>query len=117
KHGTESAGTLFVPSNNVGISGSVVPHEFVVGNPSPSPMRSRMTVSLGLPRRMTLSVDVLDAQGRIVRALLDGMAEAGWLNVGWHARNAAGRPAAAGLSFVRVRAEAGERIRRLVVLP
>jgi hypothetical protein len=116
-HGNEGAATAFVPNNTTGTDGRPVPGALTVGNPTPSPMASRMSMSLGLPRDMNLTVDVVDAQGRLLRRLNDGVATAGWLTLSWDGRDAQGRQAAAGMYFIRVRTPAGERIRRLALLP
>jgi hypothetical protein len=116
-HGNESHGTLFSPVNATGVDGRPAPAALTVGNPTPSPMGRQMRVSLGLPREMNLSVDILDPQGRLVRRLADGVSPAGWSTLAWDARDADGHAAAAGLYFLRVRTQAGDRIKRLVVLP
>jgi len=76
-----------------------------------------LLLPVGLPHDMNVIVDVVDAQGRLLRRLNDGIADAGWLTVSWDARDGQGRQAPAGIYFVRVRTPAGERIRRLALLP
>jgi len=76
-----------------------------------------MSMSLGLPRDMNVTVDVVDAQGRLLRRISDGVRSAGWLSLTWDARDARGGQAPAGIYFIRVRTPAGERIRRLALLP
>jgi hypothetical protein len=116
-HGNESHGTVFSPVNATGVDGRPAPVALTVGNPTPSPMGRQMRISLGLPREMNVSVDVLDPHGRLVRRLADGVSPAGWSTLAWDARDADGHAAAAGLYFVRVRTAAGDKIKRLVVLP
>ena len=116
-HGNESAATAFTPGNTDGVDGRPVPGVLTVGRPTPSPMAGSMSMSIGLPRDMSLSVDVVDAQGRLLRRLSDGPATAGWLTVSWDARDAQGHQAPAGMYFIRVRTPAGERIQRLALLP
>jgi len=116
-HGNEGAATAFVPINSAGVGDRPAPGALTVGRPTPSPMTGAMSMAIGLPRAMSVTVDVVDAQGRFLRRLNDGVASAGWLNVSWDARDAQGRQAAAGIYFVRVRTSAGEQIRRLALLP
>ena len=116
-HGNESSPTAFIPSNTTGVDGRPAPRALTVGRPTPSPMAASMFMSIGLPRDMSLTVDVVDAQGRLLRRLSDGMATAGWLTVSWNARDTQGRQAPAGMYFIRVRTPAGERIQRLALLP
>ena len=116
-HGNEGAATEFVPVNSAGVDDRPAPGVLTVGSPTPSPMSGSMSMSLGLPRDMNVSVDVVDAQGRLLRRLHDGVASAGWLTLSWDARDARGQQAPAGIYFIRVRTAAGERIRRLAILP
>jgi len=116
-HGNEGLATPFIPVNPVGVDGRPVPRALTVGNPAPSPMAGSMSMSIGLPHDMSVTVEVVDTQGRLVRRLNDGAAAAGWLTVSWDARDAQGRQAAAGIYFIRVRTPAGERIKRLAVVP
>ena len=115
-HGNQSPGTLFVPLNPAGVSGRSAPPALAVGNPTPSPMGQWMSMSLGLPHAMSVEIEVLDAQGRLVRRLGGGEWPAGWFILTWDARASNGHLSDSGIYFVRVRTPATERIRRLVVL-
>jgi len=116
-HGNEGAATSFVPINAAGVNDRPAPGALTVGQPTPSPMADRMSMSLGLPRDMNVTADVVDAQGRLLRRLNDGVVTAGWFTLSWDARDAQGRQAPAGIYFILVRTPAGERIRRLALLP
>jgi hypothetical protein len=116
-HGNESPGTPFVPLNSVDAPGSGIPKTLSVGNPSPSPMAHRMSMTLGLPRAMSATVDVLDSQGRLVRRLCEGEKPAGWSTLSWDARDAGGHAAAAGMYFVRVQTPEGRSVKRLALIP
>lgn len=116
-HGNEGLATPFAPVNTTGVGDRPAPGALTVGQPAPSPMAGSMSMSIGLPRDMSVTVDVVDAQGRLVRRLSDGVSPAGWLTVSWDARDAQGRQAPAGIYFIRVRTPAGGRIRRLALLP
>jgi hypothetical protein len=116
-HGNESPGTLFVPFNPAGVPGRPAPKVLSVGSPSPSPMARSMSMTLGLPRAMTTTVDVLDSQGRLVRRLCEGERPAGWLTLSWDGRAAGGHESAAGMYFVRVQTPEGRSVRRLVLTP
>jgi hypothetical protein len=116
-HGNDSPGALFVPFNPADVPGKPAPRVVVVGSPSPSPMARNMSMTLGLPRAMSASVEVLDSQGRIVRRLCEGERSAGWLTLSWDARDAAGHAAAAGMYFVRVQTREGRSVRRVVLIP
>ena len=116
-HGNEGQGTLFVPVNPADVDGRPAPQVLTVGAPTPSPMSQRMSFSLGLPRAMNVTVEILDPQGRLVRGLAGGVWPAGWFRIVWDARDSAGHGAAAGIYFLRVRTSEGEKTRRQVLLP
>ena len=116
-HGNESPGTLFVPFNPADVPGRPAPKVLSVGNPSPSPMARSMSMTLGLPRAMTATVDVLDSQGRLVRRLCEGEKPAGWITLSWDGRDVRGHDAAAGVYFVRVQMPEARSTKRLVLIP
>jgi flagellar hook assembly protein FlgD len=99
------------------VPGRQAPKSLSVGTPTPSPMASTMSMTLGLPRAMTATVDVLDSQGRLVRRLCEGERPAGWVTFSWDARGAGGHETAPGVYFVRVQTPDGGRVRRLVRIP
>jgi uncharacterized repeat protein (TIGR02543 family) len=116
-HGNESPGTLFVPFNSADVPGRPAPKVVSIGSPFPSPMARSMSMTLGLPRTMTATVDVLDSQGRLLRRLCEGEKPAGWLTLSWDARDANGHATAAGMYFVRVQTPEARSVRRLVLVP
>ena len=116
-HGNESPATSFVPLNTTDSPGQPAPRKLSVGNPTPSPMARSMSMALGLPHAMPVSVDVLDSQGRLVRRLAEGERPAGWFTLSWDARDARGRGTAAGVYFLRVLTPEGRSVKRLVLIP
>ena len=75
----------------------------------PLPARGRATLRLELPALAThLRVDVIDASGRVVRALHDAAANPGAFTLEWDGRDGAGVPVSPGVYLAR--AQAGERI-------
>jgi hypothetical protein len=73
----------------------------------PNPFTREQTLRLSLPRRMAVSLEVLDVTGRRVRLLHRGPLEAGEQTLSWDARNDAGRRVASGVYFYRLRFPAG----------
>ena len=116
-HGNESPATAFVTLNNTDVPGKPAPKALSFGSPYPSPMSRNMTLSVGLPHGMPVSIDVLDSQGRLVRQLASGERGAGWLTVTWDAHDARGGEAAAGVYFVRVVTPEGRNVKRVVLVP
>jgi hypothetical protein len=82
----------------------------------PNPMRGSAEIGFRLPRGEAGAIEVFAVTGRRVRAfeVRGSGAEA---SVRWDGRDAAGREVPAGVYFVRLRADAGSAVRRLVRLP
>lgn len=91
-----------------------LPIELALGRPWPSPARGPVHVSFSLPRETRARVSVIDLQGREVAVLADGVIPAGRYERIWNGR-ADGRPAAAGVYFVRMAAEQRTWTRRIVI--
>ena len=76
---------------------------------APNPFREGTSLRFELPRAGVVRLGLYGVRGRLVRALVDGERPAGTHSVRWDGRDAAGRPAAAGLYFLRLEA-AGEAV-------
>jgi hypothetical protein len=85
--------------------------------PVPNPASISAALSFRLPRPGRATLEILDVSGRRVRALIDGVRAAGEQRAEWDLRDARGAPVRAGIYFVRVRAGAETRARRLLVAP
>ena len=82
----------------------------------PNPSFGQTAFHVRLPVASTLSIDVLDASGRVVGRLGDRMFEPGPITLDWDGRGSDGRPVPGGLYFARVRAGRDEaRIRFAIV--
>lgn len=69
---------------------------------SPNPFHAGATVRLAIPRAVLLRVRIWDVRGRLVRMLVDGRVERGWLSIPWDGRGDRGRPLKSGLYFWRI---------------
>jgi len=89
----------------------------LLGPARPNPARSGTSLTLSLPARSRVRLDVLDVRGRRVRRLLDETRPAGTHRVIWDGRTDGGAAAAAGVYFVRLRSDADGRTesRRVVI--
>jgi len=81
---------------------------------SPNPSRGDVSLSLDLPAASSVSVELLDVQGRRVATLYRGAAPAGRLPLRWGGRDEAGRMAPTGLYFVRATTAQGVATTRFV---
>ncbi|MDY0110669.1 MAG: FlgD immunoglobulin-like domain containing protein [Candidatus Krumholzibacteria bacterium] len=74
---------------------------------APNPFNPQTVVRFRLDREQSVRLAVFDARGRLTRELAGGVWAAGEHLVGWDGRDAAGRPAAAGVYLLRLETEVG----------
>jgi hypothetical protein len=82
---------------------------------APIPSRGATRVDFSVPREEHVRLSVLDAQGRLVAVLADGLHAAGAYHVAWDGRRGAAS-APAGLYFVRLELPGEKSVRRLVLV-
>lgn len=82
----------------------------------PNPAVATSTLEFTIPHDLAVTLTVLDASGRRVRALASGMFAAGAHSLVWDLRDQAGNPVTAGLYFVRLAAGSEVRTQRVVAL-
>jgi hypothetical protein len=81
-----------------------------------SPARARVDLRVVLPAAGAVGVSVLDASGRRVRGLADGMLPSGSSHLSWDGRDARGNRAKSGVYFVVLEANGVRRSVRAVLL-
>lgn len=96
-----------------------VPEEPTPGSPliagtHPNPFNPTVSIRLGAVRSGSLSVDILDVQGRVVRSLYERTGGNHPLVQVWNGRDDHGRAAASGVYLVRVRTD--ERVESVKIL-
>jgi len=82
----------------------------------PNPFNPSVTLVYSLAEPSQVRIGIYDAAGRLVRALLDERREAGDHRAFWNGRDAAGKPAAAGVYFARIEASGRAESRKLVLV-
>jgi hypothetical protein len=95
-------GPYFFDQDPVAVSGAARHHGVVIESVR-SPFRGATAIRFTLSRAGRTSIEVLDVTGRRVRPLADAWFAAGPNVVDWDGCDAAGRAAASGVYFVRVR--------------
>ncbi len=105
-----------VPTGVPVLDGGV--HRFALSAPFPNPLRAgeSAALDLALPARERVVAEIHDVLGRRVATLADGAMEAGRHRLVWDGGGSDGRPGAAGVYFLRVRAGAEERTRKILVI-
>lgn len=96
------------------ITGVSAAPRLALRSPWPNPSRGETRFEVSLPRAGALEADVVDLQGRVVRHLGHATRDAGQHTLLWDGADTAGRAAAPGLYFVRVRTAGEERQSRFV---
>jgi len=99
--------------NNVGVgeAGQPVPDD-VAFSVSPDPLRNRATVTFGVSRRGPVSLDLVDAAGRIEARLFAGTLPKGRHSVDWRT----GQGLARGTHFLRLNRAGATRVRKVTVV-
>jgi len=87
-----------------------------LATPWPNPARDGLAVDFSLPARTELRLEVLDVQGRLVRTIAAGPAEAGRYRKGWDLADGAGHRSQPGVYFVRLSLPDRRLTRRFVVV-
>ena len=80
----------------------------------PNPSRSRVTLTLRHPERLTVRVDLFDVSGRLVRGLFTGEVSGSETSWQWDGRDDRGTLTPAGIYFVRAKSPGAGRVQRIV---
>ncbi len=86
---------------------------------NPNPLHSSAELSFRLSTQAAagpVQLELLDANGRVIRSLLDGRTTAGAETAVWDGRDAAGRTVPSGIYFARLKSIDGESTAKLVML-
>jgi hypothetical protein len=101
---------IFVSSLDAGLGGATAvwsePAVLSSLQVGPNPFRSSTSIRLTIARSQHLVVRVVDAQGRLVRQLTDGVAPAGTNEVAWDGLDEHGNDAGVGVFFVQAQGDA-----------
>jgi hypothetical protein len=92
--------------------------ELALGANQPNPFRAGEATTLGfaLPQAGKIRADVFDVGGRRVAEVANGVFEAGTHRLTWDGRTGQGAPAPAGVYFLRLRTQAGERSTKMLLM-
>lgn len=107
--------TLTATIDNLGVDDAVTTLRFAP--PAPNPVRTGTRFAFDLPHEAPVSLWVLDAQGRRIATLAQGVWPAGRHALTFAPRDPEGAPLPAGLYFARFSTPGLERVARFVVLP
>lgn len=114
-HGNPSAARMYSPGAVTGVPMPVATG-LELARPQPNPTWGPVTLRFALPAAGPVRLAVHDAQGRLVRVLVDSERPAGAQTLAWDLRDAGGARVTAGLYFVRCVAAGRALTQRLVAL-
>ncbi len=86
----------------VSVESQPVPPQFALSQNHPNPFNPSTTIRYTIPGAGIVYMAVYDVNGRHVRTLVDGVADAGHHTVKWDGLDAAGRPSASGVYICRL---------------
>jgi hypothetical protein len=89
----------------------------VLAAATPNPFSAGTHLSYTLPSRARVRIDIFDVSGRHVRALVEGVAEAGHHVRAWDGLETGGRRAAAGVYLVQMQVDGVKQTQKLIRLP
>lgn len=119
----EGLGDAYLLKINDGVSTDVAPtassgedRPLLALTLSPNPSRGPSTLDLELGRPGRAQITIIDASGRLVRALVEGSLPAGRHQFAWDGRDERGGRVASGVYFVRAGCGDRHETRRLTVL-
>lgn len=110
-----SNGTFTLGASALGVNDAGMRLSFASAAPNPS--RGSLALRFGLPAPVSARIRIVDLAGREVWASPAATLAAGEHVVSWSGRDRDGRPAAAGLYFVRLETPLGVRTQRIVRTP
>ncbi len=84
--------------------------------PYPNPFNPSAKFNLYVEKSGELTVDIYDVQGQRVRALHQGVIEAGWHAMVWDGRDDLGRSQASGVYLVRARTAGEEGVQKMTLV-
>jgi hypothetical protein len=93
-----------------------LPRAFALEAGRPNPFSALSAIRYALPVTTTVNLAVYDAAGKLVKILTKGTDQAGYKTVRWDGRDAAGRPLANGLYFVRMQTPRYMAVKKLVLM-
>jgi len=99
-----------------GAMGAELPVAFALYETSPNPFSAHTVIRYALPTDAQVKLNIYDASGRKVKALVNGTEAAGYHNVNWDARDDYGRRVSSGVYFVKFEAEDHVQTRKLLLL-
>lgn len=102
---------VFGEDNNV-----AVPQKFAVSQNYPNPFNPVTNISFTIPYKTTVALNVYNANGQLVKSLVNGEKEADHYTVQWNGKDNDGKAVSSGVYFYTIKAGDYETTKRMVLL-
>ncbi|UCE27906.1 MAG: T9SS type A sorting domain-containing protein [Candidatus Coatesbacteria bacterium] len=99
----------------VDADGGALPIGFSLTQNYPNPFADTTTVQYGVPSGVYVRLKLYNVAGQLVKTFVDNYAEAGYHQVTWDGRDAAGTPLPSGVYFYRLEAGDFNAVKKLVI--
>jgi galactose oxidase-like protein len=93
------------------------PVRFALRQNQPNPFHSGTTIGFDLPIGQVVQLEIFDAQGRLVRQLVNRFIPAGYQSAFWDKRDSGGNTVSPGVFFYRLRSDVYRDRKKMVLLP
>jgi len=97
-------------------SPTLIPLKFELKQVSPNPFLQTATIAYNLSKRTNVSLEMLDAYGRAVKALENCDKDAGYYNMMWDGKNSLNQEVPAGIYFCRLKTDENTAIQKIIKL-
>ena len=111
--GVASTGGTFVIHDGVTSASGLDNNRFALSSPWRNPFDETTQFAFVVPAPTAVRIDVYDVMGRRVANLIDGLVERGQHSTSWSGRTTNGEVVAAGIYFVRMKAEGFTAVRKV----
>jgi flagellar hook assembly protein FlgD len=98
------------------IPGGAMPIAFALRQNRPNPFGASTTIGFDLPEHTSITIEVIDIEGRVIATLLDETREAGRHSASWDGRDASGSEVGPGIYFIRMTAGGFNATRKAMLL-
>ena len=104
------------PPSAVELIDRSIPREFDLAQNYPNPFNPSTMIEFSVPNESRIRIRIIDASGRDVATLVDGIRAAGRYAVRWDGRGGKGMPVGSGVYFYRMESSLYSKTRKMVVV-
>jgi len=116
-YGNDFTTIMYVPDTTVGITEThTAGTQVIVHEPWPNPFNYSTTIAYETQDVVRVNVAIFDANGRLVRTLVDGQQETGYHEILFNGRDDSGRLLTSGIYHARVTLGSSSTIQKLVLM-